>query len=49
MIIGNPKEWIELLQRTLWAHQMGFKQATGISPYHLTYRHEVVLPFEIMA
>ena len=36
-----------MLHEALWAYRMACHGATKVSPYHLVYRHETVLPWEL--
>jgi hypothetical protein len=45
----HPRRWHEVLSEALWAHLISCHVATKTSPYHLVYRQEVILPWEIMA
>ncbi|XP_059650570.1 uncharacterized protein LOC132296379 [Cornus florida] len=47
MIENNPKEWHHLLFEALWAYRNSKRSSTGVTPYMLTYGHDVVLPMEI--
>jgi transposase InsO family protein len=43
----HPSYWHEVLSEALWAHCISCHGATKTSPYHLVYRQEAVLPWEI--
>ncbi|CAL9021994.1 unnamed protein product [Prunus brigantina] len=43
----NPKQWHEKLSETLWAYRTSKREATGMTPYALTYGHDAILPMEI--
>jgi hypothetical protein len=45
----HPRRWHEVLSEALWAHRISCHGATKTSSYHLVYRQEVMLPWEIMA
>ncbi|CAL2254920.1 unnamed protein product [Prunus armeniaca] len=47
MLKRNPKQWHEKLSETLWAYRTSKREATGMTPYALTYGHDVILPMEI--
>ncbi|CAL9012635.1 unnamed protein product, partial [Prunus brigantina] len=47
MLEKNPKQWHEKLSETLWAYRTSKREATGMTPYALTYGHDAVLPMEI--
>ncbi|XP_059635365.1 uncharacterized protein LOC132277528 [Cornus florida] len=47
MIENHPKEWYHLLSEALWAYRNSKRSSTGITPYMLTYGHDVVLPMEM--
>jgi hypothetical protein len=44
-----PWRWHEVLSEALWAYRVSCHGATRTSPYHLVYRQEAVLPWEITA
>ncbi|KAK1669247.1 hypothetical protein QYE76_057406 [Lolium multiflorum] len=44
-----PRRWHEVLSEALWAYRMSCHGAVKISPYHLVYGQEAVLPWEITA
>ncbi|KAI5350352.1 hypothetical protein L3X38_003243 [Prunus dulcis] len=48
MLEKNPKQWHEKLSETLWAYRTSKREATGITPYALTYGHDAILPMEIV-
>ncbi|XP_026435203.1 uncharacterized protein LOC113332920 [Papaver somniferum] len=45
---GHHKGWCEQLHNTLWAYNTTRREATGMSPFCLTYGVEVVLPTEVI-
>ncbi|XP_034197732.1 uncharacterized protein LOC117613207 [Prunus dulcis] len=47
MLEKNPKQWHEKLSETLWAYRTSKREATGMTPYALTYSHDAILPMEI--
>ena len=47
MLEKNPKQWHEKLSKTLWAYRTSKREATGMTPYALTYDHDAILPMEI--
>ncbi|KAI5337987.1 hypothetical protein L3X38_017258 [Prunus dulcis] len=47
MLEKNPKQWHEKLSETLWAYRTSRREATGMTPYALTYGHDAILPMEI--
>ncbi|CAL9001594.1 unnamed protein product [Prunus brigantina] len=47
MLEKNPKQWREKLSETLWAYRTSKREATGMTPYALTYGHDAILPMEI--
>ncbi|CAL2245408.1 unnamed protein product [Prunus armeniaca] len=47
MLEKNPKQWHEKLSKTLWAYRTSKREATGMTPYALTYGHDAILPMEI--
>ncbi|KAI5316275.1 hypothetical protein L3X38_045451 [Prunus dulcis] len=47
MLEKNPKQWHEKLSETLWAYRTSKREATGMTPYALTYGHDAILPMEI--
>ena len=42
-----PRKWHTVLHEALWAYMMACHGATKVSPYHLVYGHEGVLPWEL--
>ena len=46
-IVEQPRRWHTTLNETLWAYRMACHGATKVSPYHLVYGYEVVLPWEL--
>jgi hypothetical protein len=42
-----PRKWHTVLHEALWAYRMAYHGATKVSPYHLVYEHEAVLPWEL--
>ena len=42
-----PRKWHTVLHEALWAYRMASHGATKVSPYHLVYGNEVVLPSEL--
>src|SRR6185437_7725641 len=42
-----PRRWHTVLHEALWAYRMACHGATKVSPYHLVYGHEAVLPWEL--
>ena len=44
-----PRRWHEALSEALWAYRISCHGATKMSPYHLVYGQEAVLPWEITA
>src|ERR1044072_9405814 len=43
----KPKNWHQTLDQALWACRTSPKEATGTTPFRLTYGHDVFLPIEI--
>ena len=43
----RPRKWHTVLNEALWAYRMAYHGATKVSPYHLVYGHEAVLPWEL--
>ena len=43
----KPRNWHKTLDQVLWACQTCPKEATGTTPFRLTYGHDAVLPVEI--
>ena len=43
----QPRRWHTTLNEALWAYRMACHGATKVSPYHLVYGHEGVLPWEL--
>ncbi|XP_043717630.1 uncharacterized protein LOC122665540 [Telopea speciosissima] len=48
VIDDNPRSWVEMLSRVLWAFRTSQRSTTGITPYALTFGHDVVLPMEVI-
>ncbi|XP_048229098.1 uncharacterized protein LOC125369869 [Ricinus communis] len=48
MIEENPRDWHRLLSKTLWAYRTSKINATSVSPFTLTFGHDVVLPMEVV-
>ncbi|KAI5317536.1 hypothetical protein L3X38_037243 [Prunus dulcis] len=48
MLEKNPKQWHEKLSETLWAYRTSKREATGLTPYALTYCHDAILPMQIV-
>jgi hypothetical protein len=44
-----PRRWHEVLSEALWAYRISCHGATKTSPYHLVYRQEAMLLWEITA
>ena len=42
-----PRKWHTVLHEALCAYRMACHGATKVSTYHLVYRHEAVLPWEL--
>ncbi|XP_025819682.1 uncharacterized protein LOC112895895 [Panicum hallii] len=42
----QPRRWHTTLSESLWAYRMACHGATKVSPYHLVYGHEAVLPWD---
>ncbi|GKV13619.1 hypothetical protein SLEP1_g24610 [Rubroshorea leprosula] len=49
MVDDNPRRWHELLSKILWAYRTSQRSSTKMTPFALTYGHDVVLPMEITA
>lgn len=43
----KPRNWHKTLNQALWACRTSPKEATGTTPFRLTYGHDEVLPTEI--
>ncbi|XP_058752246.1 uncharacterized protein LOC131625402 [Vicia villosa] len=43
----KPKTWHQSLSQSLWACRTSPKEATGTTPFRLTYGHNDVLPVEV--
>ncbi|XP_020409536.1 uncharacterized protein LOC109949317 [Prunus persica] len=48
MLEKNRKQWHDKLSETLWAYRTSKGEATGMTPYALTYGHDAILPMEIV-
>ena len=47
MLKDNPRDWPRILSETLWAYRTSKREATGTSPFALTYGHDAILPIEV--
>ena len=47
MLEDNPRDWPKILSETLWAYRTSKREATGTSPFALTYGHDAILPVEV--
>ncbi|KAI5320976.1 hypothetical protein L3X38_040684 [Prunus dulcis] len=47
MLEKNPKQWHGKLSETLWAYRTSKREATGMTPYAMTYGHDAILTMEI--
>jgi hypothetical protein len=45
----HPRRWYKVLSEALWAHRITCHGAMKTSSYHLVYRQEAILPWEITA
>ncbi|XP_050895195.1 uncharacterized protein LOC127101797 [Lathyrus oleraceus] len=43
----KPRNWHKTLDRILWACHTSPKEATKLTPFRLTFDHDVILPVEI--
>ncbi|XP_015571051.1 uncharacterized protein LOC107260821 [Ricinus communis] len=48
MLEDNLRDWPRILFETLWAYRTSKRSSTSMSPFFLTYGHDVVLPMEIV-
>ena len=48
MLEDNTRDWHSILSEILWAYRTSKRDSTGVSPYSLTYGHDVVLPMELV-
>ncbi|XP_055961838.1 uncharacterized protein LOC126681523 [Mercurialis annua] len=48
MLEENPRDWHRILSEALWAYRTSRRNATGVSPFMLTYGHDAVLPMEVV-
>ncbi|XP_050222200.1 uncharacterized protein LOC126672295 [Mercurialis annua] len=48
MLEENLKDWHRILSKALWAYRTSRRNATGVSPFMLTYGHDAVLPMEVV-
>ncbi|XP_073276482.1 uncharacterized protein [Primulina huaijiensis] len=44
----NPRDWHQMLSKTLWAYRTSKKSTTGLSSFTLTYGNDVVLSMEVV-
>src|ERR1051325_1855617 len=47
MWVKKPRKWHQTLDQALCACRTSLKEATGATPFRLTYGHDAVLPVEI--
>ena len=47
MLEDNPRDWPRILSETLWAYRTSKREATGTSPFALTFGHDAILPLEV--
>ena len=47
MLEDNPRDWPRILSKTLWAYRTSKREATGTSPFALTFGHDAILPLEV--
>lgn len=43
----KPRNWHKTLNQALWACKTAPKEATGTTPFRLTYGHDAILPIEV--
>lgn len=48
MMEENLRDEHNLLLETLWAYRNSKRAIIGLSPFLLTYRHDTVLPMEVL-
>ena len=48
MLEDNPKDWPKILTEALWAYRTSKRDATGVSPYSLTYGHDAVFSMVVV-
>ncbi|XP_050227807.1 uncharacterized protein LOC126677299 [Mercurialis annua] len=48
MLEENPRDWHRILLEALWAYCISRRNATGVSPFMLTYGHDAMLPMEVV-
>ena len=48
MLEDNPRNWHKVLSETLWAYRTSKRDSIRVSPYSLTYGHDIVLPMEVV-
>ncbi|XP_050207365.1 uncharacterized protein LOC126656791 [Mercurialis annua] len=48
MLEENPRDWHQILSEALWAYRTSRRNATGVSPFMLTYGHDAVLPIKVV-
>ena len=44
----HPQRWHEVLAEALWAYRVSCHGSIKMSPYHLVYGQEAVLPWEVI-
>ena len=47
MLEDNPRDWPRILSETLWAYRTSKREATGTSPFALTFGYDVIFPLEV--
>ncbi|XP_050217264.1 uncharacterized protein LOC126668088 [Mercurialis annua] len=48
MLEENPRDWHRILSEALEAYRTSRRNATGVSPFMLTYGHDAMLPIEVV-
>ena len=47
MLKDNLRNWPRIMSETLWAYRTFKREATGTSPFALSFWHNVILPLEV--
>ena len=48
MVKEKPRNWDTLLFKALWAYRTSKRSSIGVTPFMLTYGHDVILPMKII-
>ena len=48
MVKKNPKSWETVLSEALWVYQTSKRSSIRVTPFILTYGHDVILPWRLL-